>query len=65
LLKSSVQSRNDLFTLSETWLTDNVADSEVSIEGYTFHRRDRGSKEKGGGLGIYVIGTICWYKQKV
>ena len=54
LLISSVQSKIDLFTLSETWLTDDVADSEVSIEGYTFHRRDRGSKEKGGGLGIYV-----------
>jgi hypothetical protein len=54
LFVSSVQSKIDLFTLSETWLTDDIADSKVSIEGYTFHRRDRGAKGKGGGLGIYV-----------
>ena len=54
LLISSVQSKIDLITLSETWLTDDVSESEVNIEGYTFHRRDRGSKEKGEGLEIYV-----------
>ena len=58
LLISSVQSKIDLITLSETWLTDDVSDSEVNIEGYTFNRRDRGSKEKGGGLGIYVRNNL-------
>ena len=58
LVISSVQSKIDVITLSETWLTDDVCDSEVSIEGYTLHRRDRGSKEKGGGLGIYVTNKL-------
>ena len=49
-----MQSKVGLFTLSETWLTHEIADVELGIEGYTFYRRDRGSKERGGGLGIYV-----------
>ena len=43
-----------LLCLYKTWLTQQIADVELGIEVYTFHRRDRGYKERGWGLGIYV-----------
>ena len=54
LFISGIQSKVGLFTLSEIWLMHEIADVELGIEGYAFHRRDRGSKERSGGLGIYV-----------
>ena len=59
LFISGIQSKVGLFTLSKTRLTQEIAYVELGIEGYTFHRRDGGYKERGGGLGIYVIGMIC------
>ena len=58
LFISGIQSKAGLFTLSKTWLTQEIADVELGIEGYTFHRRDRGYKERGWGLGIYVTNDL-------
>ena len=30
-----------IFGMSETWLTENVADGEVAVDVYTLYRRDR------------------------
>ena len=43
----------DVLTISETWLTKNISDPELNIQGYSFVRNDRKSK-KGGGCMIYI-----------
>lgn len=40
----------NFFALTETWLTDDVLDSEVSIPNYTIFRKDRVSRRGGGVL---------------
>ena len=52
--------RFDVLTVSETWLTSNILDSEISIEGYHTARRDRSHsvKSRGGGSLIYVRNGI-------
>jgi hypothetical protein len=52
---------NDLkptfLSLTETWLSDVVPDSLVSLDGYTIYRNDRNHK-KGGGVCIYVSNEL-------
>ena len=43
----------DIFTVSETWLDDSVADIEVNFPGYTIYRLDRQGK-RGGGVCAFV-----------
>ena len=45
-----------LVCLTETWLTEDVADHEVNLSGYSIIRRDRSyaGKVRGGGVAIYV-----------
>nr|CAI5869801.1 unnamed protein product [Callosobruchus analis]CAI5869804.1 unnamed protein product [Callosobruchus analis] len=51
-LKAHVLEKNFTFLLvSETWLSQGVSDSEVSIEGYKILRNDRAGR--GGGVAIY------------
>ena len=40
----------NFFALTETWLTDDVFDSEVSIANYTIFRKDRMNRRGGGGV---------------
>ena len=42
----------DIITISETWLTNNVSDDDINLDGYTLHRRDR--ETRGGGVRAYV-----------
>lgn len=49
LFKSS---KIDLICVSETWLTDSVPDSVISVDGYKLLRNDR-NYCRGGGLCIY------------
>ena len=52
----------DVFTLSETWLTEAIPDQAVAIEGYNLIRLDRkwsdperpSKTKKGGGVACYV-----------
>ena len=41
-----------LLALTETWLTPNVDDNLIKINGYSLFRKDRGSR--GGGVALYV-----------
>ena len=52
--------RFDVLTVSETWLTSNILNSEISIKGYHTARRDRSHsvKSRGGGSLIYVRNGI-------
>ena len=52
LIRSSVQSGIHFITLSETWLNEQILDSEISIEGYKVFRLDRANK--GGGIAVYA-----------
>jgi hypothetical protein len=46
----------DIVGLTETWLTSDIDDAEVGIEGYEVFRKDRvvGDKLRGGGVMLYV-----------
>ena len=50
----------DLIGIAETWLSDKILNSEIKLEGYTLHRKDRSTvKEgKGGGVILYVRDTL-------
>ena len=43
-----------LFTVSETWLKNDVPDSAIEIDGYTFFRKDRLTSTNGGGVAAYI-----------
>ena len=46
----------DIAVLCETWLSDDIPDSSVSIPNYNVFRRDRDSH--GGGVAIFVVNTL-------
>ena len=46
-----------VYSCSETFLSSNILDHQISIKGYTIIRRDRISKE-GGGLIVYLKNDI-------
>ena len=50
-----------LICLSETWLTEDIADSEVQLSGYSIIRRDRmnaGRDRRGGGVAMSLVSLI-------
>ena len=57
--------RPHIININETWLTENINDSELTIHGYTLIRNDRnknidGTIRKGGGICTYVKeGLVC------
>ena len=50
-----------IFGFSETFLNENVKDSELIVHNFIFERRDRGSK--GGGIIVYISENIP-YKRR-
>ena len=53
----AVDSRPDVIALVETWLDQDIRESEVAIPGYGLYRRDR--SRRGGGLALYVSECLC------
>ena len=55
----------DILALSETWLTSEISDSEISIKGYSIVRKDRQDSSKfcDGGVLIYVRDGIPFIRQ--
>jgi len=62
LIDSFVSSKNlredgvseyDIIGVVETWLTEDIRDAEIKINGYEFYRKDR-RIGKGGGIILYV-----------
>ena len=51
----------DVLTLSETWLSSNISDCEVTIPGYTLVRKDCNGSTKlnGGGVLFYIRDNIA------
>ena len=56
----------DVLTLSETWLSSNISDREVTIPGYTLVRKDRNGSTKlnGGGVLFYIRDNIPFTVKK-
>ena len=50
LLKCSLS----ILAITETWLTDEISDGEVAMDGYRLFRRDRRTGHQGGGVCVYV-----------
>ena len=48
----------DVVCLVETWLSDNIIDSELCIPGYTMVRLDRNGH--GGGVALYIHSSITY-----
>lgn len=46
------QADPDILVLSETWLKDDIKDSEVALNGFNINRIDRASR--GGGVAVYI-----------
>ena len=51
-----VEEKPDIIGITESWATESIADSELSIDGYTMLRNDRiiGAKLRGGGVLLYI-----------
>src|SRR5688572_3692996 len=50
----------DIIGIAESWLGDNIANSEISIENYTVYRKDRCrvKEGRGGGVLLYVRNSL-------
>ena len=48
-----------IMAITETWCHRDILDAEISIDGYTLYRKDRGLKDcsRGGGVLIYIKET--------
>ena len=58
----------DIIGITETWLNSSILDSEMSIKGYTLHRKDRNDAEKhrGGGVALYVHNDLnCVHRDEL
>ena len=53
----------DISTFSETWLTDQIEDSELNLQGYSVIRQDRQGKI-GGGVAIFVRNGLQYIERK-
>jgi len=49
----------DVLCLNETWLTSNIDDSEIMIDGYSIFRLDRCNGKTRGGVMCYVKSNLC------
>ena len=56
--------RIDIFSLSETHITDTACEPEelFNIDGYTFVSKPR-STGQGGGVGIYIADSVNWIRR--
>jgi len=44
----------DIIGVTESWVTENVLDSELELTGYILFRHDRPVKKRGGGVLLYI-----------
>ena len=47
-----------LIGITETWLDNSIADSEIEIPGFSVQRLDRKSSRRGGGVAVYLAGDV-------
>ena len=71
-LMSTTDRKLHVLGLSETWLTEQLPDNIVGIDGYEITRNDRvwsqpncNQVKKGGGVFLYVRDTLSWNNDNV
>ena len=71
-LVHETESRMHVLGLSETWLTNNIPDSFINIDGYDIIRLDRSwshnnsiVSKKGGGVMMYIRDSVSWSDENV
>ena len=56
-LRDIKDNENYIFlAITETWLTDQIMDTEINLDGFIIHRQDR-LERKHGGVALYVNET--------
>lgn len=53
-----LDSDHDIVAVSETWLSPDIENYAININGFTFLRTDRVTDTWGGGVGIYIKNNI-------
>lgn len=50
----------DIIGIAESWLTDNILQSEVNLNGFTLYRKDRCRVRpgRGGGVMLYIRNDV-------
>ena len=53
----------DLIGVAETWLNEDIGDSEMNFEGFSIFRKDRNSptKKRGGGVAFYIRNELSGF----
>lgn len=65
LFQNFVYSENyDIIAVTETWLNDNIFNSEILNCGYTIYRKDRGSGKRGGGVLLAIKQSLESIRRK-
>ena len=63
-----LEEKFDIVCITETWMNSSILDSEMSISGYTLHRKDRNhvDKHRGGGVAVYVHNDLsCVHREEI
>jgi len=63
-----LEEKFDIVCITETWMNPSILDSEMSISGYTLHRKDRNhvDKHRGGGVAVYVHNDLsCVHREEI
>ena len=58
LRAEAVANNPSIICIVETWLLENIFDSEISIENYQIVRLDRNTH--GGGVLVYIHNSLSW-----
>lgn len=51
-----ISNRPSVITISETWLSSSISNSDISLDNYILYRADRGAR--GGGVATYVSSNL-------
>ena len=63
-----LEEKFDIVCITETWMNSSILDSEMSISGYSLHRKDRNDvdKHRGGGVAVYVHNDLsCVHREEI
>ena len=54
-LRVKIMTKNyDIIALTETWLTEDIPEQLILLQGYKLIRLDRSSNQRGGGVLLYI-----------
>ena len=57
-----LQNPYDVLGISETWLNEDISNDTISIDGFTFERKDRNGL--GGGVGCFIQNKYTYVRRK-